>query len=70
MDFVEQGDLELAFVQFAMASTIVLQKIPAHPDYWAYSSSTQRHNLSLVSYFSSLGIHDCASVGMCMPQML
>jgi STAM-binding protein len=61
--FYEQGDLESAFVEYAKAATIVLEKIPAHPDYRVLLSTTQRHNMGLVSYFSSLGPHNCASVG-------
>ncbi|KAI0265418.1 hypothetical protein BC834DRAFT_879357 [Gloeopeniophorella convolvens] len=45
--FQEQGDLESAFVEFARAATIVLEKIPAHPDYRVLLSSTQRHNMGL-----------------------
>ena len=59
----EQGDLESAFVEYAKAATIVLEKIPAHPDYRVLLSTTQRHNMGLVRYFSSLSLHNCASVG-------
>jgi hypothetical protein len=61
--FYEQADLESAFVEYAKAATIVLEKIPAHPDYRVLLSSTQRHNMGLVSYFYLLGPHNCASVG-------
>jgi STAM-binding protein len=47
--FQEQGDLESAFIEFARAATIVLEKIPTHPDYRVLLSSTQRHNMGLVS---------------------
>ncbi|KAI9459316.1 hypothetical protein F5148DRAFT_964366, partial [Russula earlei] len=47
--FQEQGDLESAFVEYAKAATIVLEKIPAHPDYRVLLSTTQRHNMGLVS---------------------
>ena len=50
----EQGDLESAFVEFAKAATIVLEKIPAHPDYRVLLSQTQRHNMGLVSCFLPL----------------
>ena len=48
--FQEQGDLESAFVEYAKAATIVLEKIPAHSDYRILLSTTQRHNMGLVSY--------------------
>jgi hypothetical protein len=60
--FHEQGDLESAFVEYAKAATIVLEKIPAHPDYRVLLSQTQRHNMGLVSYFYLMA-HDCGSVG-------
>ncbi|KAH8976378.1 hypothetical protein EDB86DRAFT_2765419, partial [Lactarius hatsudake] len=47
--FQEQGDLESAFIDFAKAATIVLEKIPSHPDYRVLLTSTQRHNMGLVS---------------------
>jgi USP8 dimerisation domain len=50
----EQGDLESAFVEFAKAATIVLEKIPAHPDYRVLLTPTQRHNMDLVSCFLPL----------------
>ncbi|KAH9974434.1 hypothetical protein BGW80DRAFT_1304054 [Lactifluus volemus] len=43
----DQGDLESAFVEFARAATIVLEKIPAHPDYRVLLTPTQRHNMGL-----------------------
>jgi STAM-binding protein len=48
--FSEQGDLESAFVEYAKAAAIVLEKIPADPDYRVLLSATQRHNMGLVSY--------------------
>jgi STAM-binding protein len=47
--FLEQGDIEGAFVEYAKAATIVLEKIPAHPEYRVLLSTTQRHNMGLVS---------------------
>jgi hypothetical protein len=61
--FKERGDLELAFVEYEKAATIVLEKIPAHPDYRILLSTTQRHNIGLVSYFYSLGPRTCALAG-------
>lgn len=64
-NFDEQGDLDSAFVHYAKAATIVLEKIPGHPDYRVLLSTTQRHNMGLLSEFSSLGPYNCASVGPC-----
>ena len=50
--FQEQGVLEPAFIEFARAATIVLEKIPSHPDYRVLLSQTQRHNMGLVSYLN------------------
>jgi STAM-binding protein len=52
--FQEQGDLESAFIEFARAATIVLEKIPSHPEYRVLLSQTQRHNMGLVSYLNQL----------------
>ncbi|KAF8477668.1 hypothetical protein DFH94DRAFT_634532, partial [Russula ochroleuca] len=48
--FHEQGEFESAFVEYAKAATIMLEKIPGHPDYEVFLSMTQRHNMALVSY--------------------
>jgi hypothetical protein len=53
-NFCEQGDLNLAFVKYAIAATIVLEKLPAHPDYMVLLNSRQRRNISLVSYYTRL----------------
>jgi STAM-binding protein len=47
--YQEQSDFESAFVEYAKAATVALEKIPAHPDYRAILTSTQRNNMSLVS---------------------
>jgi len=48
--FQEQSNIESAFVEYAKAATIVLEKIPFHPEYRVLLSTTQRHNMGLVSY--------------------
>jgi len=48
--FREQGNLELAFVEYAKAAAIVLERVPLHPEYRVLLSPTQRHNMGLVSY--------------------
>lgn len=45
----EAGDLEAAFVEFAKAATIILEKLPSHKEYFTLLTATQRHNLGLVS---------------------
>lgn len=52
------GDMENAFVQLAKAATLVLERLPEHPDYNAKLNATQRHNLGLVrSFISKKPIH-------------
>ncbi|KAL0945895.1 hypothetical protein HGRIS_012180 [Hohenbuehelia grisea] len=43
----KRGDLEAAFVEFARAATLVLEKLPSHRDYHTALTATQRHNLGL-----------------------
>jgi hypothetical protein len=45
----EAGDFEAAFVEFAKAATIILEKLPSHKEYFTLLTATQRHNLGLVS---------------------
>jgi hypothetical protein len=47
-EFVTQGDLESAFVSFARAATLVLEKLPTHRDYKKLLNESQRQNLMLV----------------------
>ena len=47
-EFVKQGDLENAFVSFARAATLVLEKLPTHRDYKKLLNESQRQNLMLV----------------------
>ncbi|KAN0109034.1 hypothetical protein V8E52_009668 [Russula decolorans] len=55
--FQKQGDIKSAFVEYTKASTIVHEKIPAHPDYRVLLSAKHRRNLSLVSHFYPVGPH-------------
>ena len=43
----KMGDLEAAFVEYAKAATLVLEKLPSHRDYSSLTKEQQR-NLSLV----------------------
>lgn len=45
----EAGDPEAAFVEFAKAATIILEKLPSHKEYFTLLTAAQRHNLGLVS---------------------
>ena len=47
-EFVKQGDLENAFVSFARAATLVVEKLPTHRDYEKLLDESQRQNLLLV----------------------
>ena len=47
-EYVRLGDLENGFVELAKAATIVLERLPEHPDYIAKLRPNQRHNLGLV----------------------
>ncbi|KAM6501503.1 hypothetical protein JOM56_004517 [Amanita muscaria] len=50
-DYISKGDLENAFINFARAATLVLDKLPTHRDYYTLLTTTQRSNLNLVRSF-------------------
>lgn len=50
-EYARSGDMENAFVELAKAATLVLERLPEHPDYIAKLNPNQRHNLGLVSSF-------------------
>lgn len=58
-EFVRTGDLENAFVQFARAATLVLEKLPLHRDYYTLLKPAQRQNLGLVRVCLGLGVFGC-----------
>ncbi|TFK32161.1 hypothetical protein BDQ12DRAFT_692894 [Crucibulum laeve] len=45
--FLEKDDLENAFVMYAKAATLVLDKLPTHRDYHKLLNSSQRQNLGM-----------------------
>jgi STAM-binding protein len=45
----DRGALEDAFIQYARSATIVLEKLPQHPDYGTLLTAQQKGNLALVS---------------------
>ena len=47
-EYAKSGDMENAFVELAKAATLVLERLPEHPDYIAKLNPNQRHNLGLV----------------------
>ena len=47
-EYARSGDMENAFVELAKAATLVLERLPEHPDYNARLNPNQRHNLGLV----------------------
>lgn len=46
---VEAKNYEAAFIEFARAATIVLEKLPTHSEYQVLLNADQRHNLGMVS---------------------
>ncbi|KAJ7503878.1 hypothetical protein B0H11DRAFT_1710429 [Mycena galericulata] len=49
-------DLERAFVEYARAATLIVEKIPGHGDYTGTLSAEQRANLTAVgTFFKTLG---------------
>jgi hypothetical protein len=46
--YVAAHNLESAFVEYGKAATIVIEKLPSHPEYFTKLSIEQRHNLGLV----------------------
>ena len=63
--FAAHGDHENAFVSFARAATLVLDKLPTHRDYRTMLSDKHRHNLGLVRRSSG----PCAGL-LCEPGLL
>ena len=51
--YVDARDYEAAFIEFARAATIVLEKLPTHSEYHALLNADQRANLSAVSIITS-----------------
>lgn len=47
--YVESGDYERGFIEFARAATIVLEKLPYHREYSTLLNPDQRQNLGMVS---------------------
>ncbi|KAI0089456.1 hypothetical protein BDY19DRAFT_942423 [Irpex rosettiformis] len=45
--YVEAGDYELAFIEYARAATLVLEKLPTHREYQTLLTANQRANLGL-----------------------
>ena len=47
-EYERSGDMENAFVELTKAATIVIERLPEHPDYMAELNPLQRDNLGLV----------------------
>lgn len=62
-DYYSKGDLENAFIFFARAATLVLDKLPTHREFYTLLNATQRSNLNLVRTFRlpSIPIHSIPS---------
>lgn len=51
--YVETRDYESAFIEFARAATIVLERLPSHSEYNTLLNADQRANLVMVSVIST-----------------
>jgi hypothetical protein len=62
--FMRTGDLENAFVQFARAASLVLEKLTQHRDYYTLLNTAQRQKLGLVRVYqlSGLGVFECITL--------
>ena len=58
-EYTTKGDLENAFVQFARAAHLILDKIPQHKEYSARLNTQQKESLTLVCYYPVLAIYNC-----------
>ena len=47
-EYADMGDLENAFVEYAKAATLILDKMPSHGEYSKRLNSAQKESLSLV----------------------
>lgn len=47
---IQAHDYEAAFVEYAKAATIVLEKLPTHREYQTLLNADQRSNLGMVSH--------------------
>ena len=56
-DYNSRGDLENAFIYFARAATLALDKLPTHREFYALLNPTQRSNLNLVRTFCHPFLH-------------
>ena len=65
-DYNSKGDLENAFIYFARAATLVLDKLPTHREFYTLLNATQRSNLNLVRTFHlpSIPIHSMPSCAL------
>lgn len=61
-ELLKAGDTEAAFVEFAKAATLVLEKLPTHRDYHSLLTNEQRHNLGLVRIRYSVSSQVCDSI--------
>ena len=47
-DYYSKGDFDNAFILFARAATLVLDKLPTHREFYTLLNPIQRNNLNLV----------------------
>jgi hypothetical protein len=61
---IDNGDLEMGFVELARAATIVMEKIPAHKDYQTALSPTMRKNLGSVRFWATFHVRFSLTYGV------
>lgn len=62
--YVDARNYEAAFIEFARAATVVLEKLPTHQEYHVLLNADQRANLGMVSGNSSI---TCSTRSRCAP---
>ncbi|KAG5335148.1 hypothetical protein C0989_002156 [Termitomyces sp. Mn162] len=62
--YYEDGDLPTAFIRFARAATLVMERLPLHQDFTTLLTEDQRHNLNLN------GIHMMETMKVIKPILL
>lgn len=69
-EFVAQGDNESAFVEFAKAATLVLEKLPTHRQYETLLTADQRRHLAevrslVIQLLFYISLYEIPSPGYC-----
>ncbi|KAI0752757.1 hypothetical protein C8Q80DRAFT_473427 [Daedaleopsis nitida] len=62
---IQNSNFEGAFVEYAKAATIVLEKLPTHREYQTLLNADQRHNLGMVSTQAIAGLVNASDGRQC-----